>query len=152
MNDPRIARTRGQWADQLSALPSQLRVAEVLVGWEQLNASCCRNSACMECPGPPAWARAHFWCGHFSRVHCSGGAQAQGGAGRGGAGETDQLITSPTLSSWLLTYSHSPAAVSRYLLLIRRHPPGRVSQWTTKTDRSSDPLIMNQSLKCRNLN
>ena len=32
MNDPRIARTRGQLADQLSALPSQLRVAEVLVG------------------------------------------------------------------------------------------------------------------------
>ena len=32
MNAPRIARTWGQLVDQLSALPSQLRVAEVLVG------------------------------------------------------------------------------------------------------------------------
>ena len=53
MNDLRIARSRGQLADQLSGLPSQLRAAEVLVGCSQLHASCCRNSAvCMEYPGP----------------------------------------------------------------------------------------------------
>ena len=87
MNDLRIARSRGQLADQLSGLPSQLRAAEVLVGCSQLHASCCRNSAvCMEYPGPQPGRVLTFGADIFSESAVSGGAQAQvqGGAGWGG--------------------------------------------------------------------
>ena len=72
----------------------------MLVGCSQLHASCCRNSAvCMEYPGPQPGRVLTFGADIFPESAVVAEPRPRSRAGRGGAGETDQLITSPTLSS-----------------------------------------------------